>query len=466
MGQRISNICCKGEETVKTDPKSDPKSDSLNHIPKSEDQNNSLELSVKDQKEPRILNVSDFLIYGNLGRGAYGKVLKVMYSEEKANLLNIPPNTFFAMKIVKKTTMRRKGSKSQLMNERNILKDCNFPFIVKLTSTFQDDEAFYFILELVEGGELFKLLQERGKFHEPIVAFYAAEVFMCLKYLHKNLKTLYRDLKPENIQLDKQGHVKLTDFGLSKHGTLISNEFCGTPQYIAPEILREDKHYGKGVDFWSLGILIYELLHGHPPFDIQIRSAKDQERLFEMIRKGQYQLGSHISPDAAKIIKGFLTLDPEKRLGHDGHFEIEHHPFFKEINWQELYNKKSAPPIRPVIIDKDHGITYVYEPTPENSVEIIVKGFTYTEIWNQDPNLRFGENKQMMTAGFQMSLPKNNILSGKLPGNTKQSESHGQINNQKLTKNYKDLLNNSHDQSLSKNDIASKIRLNGKTIKF
>lgn len=359
--------------------------------------NNIDESPIKIKNKPDKLTSQDFNVCGVLGKGTFGKVLKAEFKDEK-NKHKKDKDKFYAMKIVKKSVLKEISSKENAMTEKNILKEAHFPFIVKLQYSFQDTEALYYIIEYVPGGELFKLLQKRGKFHESVAAFYAAEVFMCLKYLHKDLNTIYRDQKPENIQLDEDGHIKLTDFGLSKKGVMRASSFCGTPQYLAPEVLKR-QNYNKMVDFWTLGCLIYEMLHGTPPFDIVMRKESDQQILYGMIMKGHYKLGNHISKDAASIIKGFLAVEPDKRLGHDGHYEIEHHPFFKEINWQDLFKKKVVPPIRPEIRQGKTNHKYIYEPTPEINIRMDVSDFSY------EPLAML--NKRNFEGGFQESLQNN-----------------------------------------------------------
>ena len=178
-----------------------------------------------------------------------------------------------------------------------------------------------------------------------------------------------------------------------------ANSFCGTPQYLAPEILKRS-NYNKMVDFWTLGCLIYEMLHGFPPFDCVMRQERDQQILYGMIMKGEFKVGNHISPAAESIIKGFLAVEPEKRLGYNGHYEIEHHPFFKEYNWQDLYKKKSQPPIRPEVRQGRTNHKYIYEPTPDVNIRMDVSNFSYEPV---------AALKKQNFEGFQESVQQNNF---------------------------------------------------------
>jgi len=217
-----------------------------------------------------------------------------------------------------------------------------------MNMAFQSKDKLYFVLDYCAGGELFFHLGKLGKFPEPRARFYAAEIILAISYVH-SLDIIYRDLKPENVLLDAQGHIRLTDFGLSKEGISSSssgaNSFCGTPEYLAPEILNRQGH-GRAVDWWSLGALLYEMLSGLPPFYCQ-----DRERLFEKIRKSELHYPASVSRPAKNVLKGLLNKDPTGRLGSgpgDAE-EIKRHEFFAEIQWEKLMNGDIPPPWRPDI---------------------------------------------------------------------------------------------------------------------
>jgi len=220
------------------------------------------------------------------------------------------------------------------------------PFIVKLHFAFQTKDKLYMILDYVNGGELFFHLKKEGRFAESRVKFYAAEITSAIAHLH-SLGIVYRDLKPENILLDSGGHICITDFGLSKEikedeGT---HTFCGTPEYLAPEVLKGQGH-GMGVDWWSLGTLIYEMLTGLPPF-----YSQNINIMYQKILNGELRFPSYVSPEAQSLLEGLLTRDVDKRLGSgaEGSNDVKKHPFFKDIDWDKLDRKVLEPPFKPKV---------------------------------------------------------------------------------------------------------------------
>lgn len=249
------------------------------------------------------------------------------------------------------------------------------------------------VLDFCGGGELFFHLGNDGKFSESRAKFYAAEILLALEHMHQ-LGIIYRDLKPENVLLDRQGHVKLADFGLSKEGVTSdakgANSFCGTPEYLAPEILNRQGH-GRAVDWWSLGALLFEMLTGMPPF-----YCSDKEKLFEKIKHEALDLPNYLSNDAKNLLLGLMEKDPNKRLGtgEDDAISIKKHPFFSSIDWEALKNKTTpAPWIPPLshsldVSQFDSEFTAVdIRPTPsyENTwhgslnSDIQFSGFTFEE---------------------------------------------------------------------------------------
>jgi serine/threonine protein kinase len=197
--------------------------------------------------------------------------------------------------------------------ERNVLARVQHPFIVSLRFAFQTNNKLYLILDWFAGGELFHHLREAGRFKQDRARFYVAEIALAFGYLH-DMEVVYRDLKPENILLDAEGHVRLTDFGLSKDNfaqTETTTTFCGTPEYLAPEIVMRQA-YTMAVDWWALGVLLYELLVGQPPF-----YHSNQKMLFDRITKGVVSFPEYVRPAAKDLIKSLLQVDPTKRLGHE-----------------------------------------------------------------------------------------------------------------------------------------------------
>lgn len=254
----------------------------------------------------------------------------------------------FALKVLRKDNIIKRNQVEHTRTERSVLGYVKHPFIVGMHMAFQSKDKLYFVLDYCAGGELFFHLGKLGKFPEPRATFYAAEIILAISYVH-TLDIIYRDLKPENVLLDAKGHIRLTDFGLSKEGISSSssgaNSFCGTPEYLAPEILNRQGH-GRAVDWWSLGALLYEMLTGLPPFYCQ-----DRERLFEKIRKSELHYPASLSPNSKSVLRGLLTKDPTNRLGsgpNDAE-DIKQHPFFSSMNWEKLQVGEINPPWKPQI---------------------------------------------------------------------------------------------------------------------
>merc|ERR1711988_1203367 len=231
--------------------------------------------------------------------------------------------------------------------ERNVLEAVSHPFIVTLHYAFQTPKKLYFVLEYCPGGELFFHLSRAGRFSEGRCRFYASEILLAIEYLHR-LNIIYRDMKPENVLLDADGHVKLTDFGLSKEGIMdnfSAKSMCGTPEYLAPEIL-DKKGHGKAVDWYSLGALMYEMLTGLPPF-----YTRDREQLFARTRGGDLSYPSYITPVAKSLLQSLLQRDPDRRLGggHGDADEVKCHPFFNGIDWTAFQQRRVTPPFKPSV---------------------------------------------------------------------------------------------------------------------
>jgi len=293
----------------------------------------------------------------------------------------------YAMKVLRKEAIVARKQVAHTMAERNILKKITHPFIVTLHYAFQTDDKLYMILDYVNGGELFFHLKKEGKFSEARVRFYVAEISAALQHLH-SLDIVYRDLKPENILLDAEGHIRITDFGLSKEinpeeGT---QTFCGTPEYLAPEVLKGQPH-GTAVDWWSLGTLMYEMLTGLPPY-----YSQNVNIMYQKILTADLRFPNFMSVEAQSLLTGFLTRDPEQRLGTDTTDQnvLRNHPFFKGLDWDKLLKREIAPPFRPKV-KSSSDITQI-DPvfTQEEAVDSVVdsklgnipnntfENFTYT----------------------------------------------------------------------------------------
>ena len=280
------------------------------------------------------LTIEDFTIIKVVGKGSYGKVLLVKKNNEE---------TIYAMKIMKKISMVKKNQVDHIKTERRILELIDHPFINKLKYAFQTEQKLYLVTDYCPGGELFFHIQRVERFDEEAAKFYAGQIILAVEHLHKN-NIIYRDLKPENVLIDRKGFIKITDFGLSKEN-IVDNKsaksFCGTPEYLAPEIIL-NKGHGKPVDWWSLGNLIYEMLTGIPPF-----YCKDRDILFDAITNDEPEYPEYLSDEVIDLIKKLLIKNPDKRLGNNGADEIKKHIFFEGMNWEKLLNKKIKPPFIP-----------------------------------------------------------------------------------------------------------------------
>ncbi|XP_030339604.1 LOW QUALITY PROTEIN: ribosomal protein S6 kinase beta-2 [Strigops habroptila] len=277
-----------------------------------------------------------------LGKGGYGKVFQV----RKVQGTNT--GKIFAMKVLKKAKIACNAKDTaHTRAERNILEAVKHPFIVDLIYAFQTGGKLYLILECLSGGELFMQLEREGIFLEDTACFYLSEITLALGHLHSH-GIIYRDLKPENIMLNSQGHIKLTDFGLCKesiHDGAVTHTFCGTIEYMAPEILVRSGH-NRAVDWWSLGALMYDMLTGSPPF-----TAENRKKTIDKILKGKLVLPPYLTPDARDLLKKFLRRNPNQRVGGGpgDAADVQKQPFFRHINWDDLLARRLDPPFKPCL---------------------------------------------------------------------------------------------------------------------
>ncbi|KAG0220132.1 AGC protein kinase Gad8 [Mortierella sp. GBA43] len=325
------------------------------------------------------LTIDSFDLLKVIGKGSFGKVMQVRKRDT---------SRIYAMKILRKAHIISRSEVNHTLAERTVLAQINNPFIVPLKFSFQSPEKLYLVLAFVNGGELFHHLQREGRFSEERSRFYAAELLCALECLH-SYNVVYRDLKPENILLDYTGHIALCDFGLCKLGMTESettNTFCGTPEYLAPELLL-GQGYTKTVDWWTLGVLLFEMLTGLPPYY--------DENIHDMYRKilqDELRFPDEISPVARSLLTALLTRDPANRLGNgsNGSTAIKQHAFFEPISFQLLMAKKIQPPFKPSVSSATDTSNFDEEFTSEEpldsvaddsplseTVQLQFKGFTY-----------------------------------------------------------------------------------------
>jgi len=283
------------------------------------------------QSPEHKVTADDFELLTVIGKGSFGKVMQVKKKDD---------GKIYAMKVLRKEAIIARKQVAHTKAEKTILQKIQHPFIVRLHFAFQTKDKLYMILDFVNGGELFFHLKKEGRFTEPRVKFYAAQIVSALSHLH-SLDIVYRDLKPENILLNSDGYITITDFGLSKEITPDegTHTFCGTPEYLAPEVLR-GQGQGVAVDWWSLGTLIYEMLTGLPPF-----YSQNINIMYQKILNGELRFPSYVSSEAQSLLEGLLNRDVEKRLASN----CKSHPWFKDIDWDKLDRKEIDPPFKPKV---------------------------------------------------------------------------------------------------------------------
>nr|XP_027194861.1 protein kinase C iota type-like [Dermatophagoides pteronyssinus] len=299
-------------------------------------------------------SLDDFELLRVIGRGSYAKVLMVELKQTQR---------IYAMKVIKKELVTDDEDIDWVQTEKHVFETAsNYPFLVGLHSCFQTQSRLFFVIEFVRGGDLMFHMQQQRRLPEEHARFYAAEITLALNFLHER-GIIYRDLKLDNVLLDHEGHIKLTDYGMCKEGIRkgdTTGTFCGTPNYIAPEILRGEE-YGFEPDWWALGVLLYEMLAGRSPFDIvgatDNPDQNTEDYLFQVILEKTIRIPRSISTKAQSALKGFLNKNPQERLGchpDTGIFDIQSHPFFKSIDWELLEAKQVQPPYKPKLeTDRD-----------------------------------------------------------------------------------------------------------------
>ncbi|EPQ55282.1 kinase-like protein [Gloeophyllum trabeum ATCC 11539] len=312
--------------------------------------------------------------------GSFGRVHLV---RSKHNL------RFYAVKVLNKEKIVRTKQVSHTNDEQHMLMAVQHPFIINLWGCFQDSLNLYMVMDYVPGGELFTLLRRSNRFPDPVAKFYAAEVALALHHLH-SLDIIYRDLKPENILLNFDGHIKIADFGFAKHCDTTTWTLCGTPDYLAPEIIGKQR-YNKSVDWYALGVLIFEMLSGLPPFH---QPDGNPVILYEKIGHGLAYIRwpPVFSAHSMDLIEHLMDKDPSKRYGnlHHGAGDVFAHPWFAEVDWRKLLAREITAPYLPKI--NGDGDSSAFEKYPEDNATLHYGASGPDPFGNQFPDFDYAES--------------------------------------------------------------------------
>ncbi|KAI0080609.1 cAMP dependent protein kinase [Panus rudis PR-1116 ss-1] len=303
------------------------------------------------------LKLTDFEVKGTLGTGTFGRVLLVRLRSSSSGTTSM--QNCYALKVLRKSEIVRLRQVEHVNAERYILSRVQHPFIVDLFATFQDSLNIYMLLSYIPGGELFTHLRRAQRFTPDVTRFYLATIILALKYLH-SFNIIYRDLKPENLLLDSRGYLRLTDFGFAKIVDDRTWTLCGTPEYLAPEIIQSDGH-GKAADWWACGILAYEMMVGYPPFFDETPYG-----IYEKILKGKIYWPKDMDRLSKDLIKAFLHPDRSKRLGNliGGAQDVLDHPWFRGVDWDALERREIRAPIIPHVASMDDTRHFSRLPLP------------------------------------------------------------------------------------------------------
>lgn len=317
--------------------------------------------------KPAGVPFEDLTVLGVLGRGSYGYVQLVKDKND---------NTY-ALKAISKQRIVDSHQKDHIFNEKKLMQQLQHPFMVKLYQTYKDQDRIYFLLEPVLGGELFPILRKLRTLTPKQAKFYAAQVTLCFTYIHSK-QFAYRDLKPENLLFSADGYLKLTDFGFLKKVPHKTYTMCGTPEYMAPEIISHDGH-GKAVDWWTLGIFIFEMLASYTPF---YRKGSDNMRMYSRIVSGYFNFPAYIDKEARPLIVGLLQTKPSKRWGclREGANQIMADNWFHGFDWQGLKWKTLEPPMK-VTVKNKFDVSNYKQTIKEKTVKLYIPDGTN---WDAD----------------------------------------------------------------------------------
>ncbi|KAF5104721.1 hypothetical protein DV453_005129 [Geotrichum candidum] len=387
-----------------------------------------VQLSFERTRDNQRVGPNDFEVLRLVGKGTFGQVYQVRKHDTRR---------IYAMKILSKKTVVAKKEIAHTLGERDILVRTaltHSQFIVGLKFSFQTATDLYLVTDYMSGGELFWHLQKEGKFNEARAKFYIAELIIALDHLHES-GIVYRDLKPENILLDANGHIALCDFGLSKanlstDGT--TNTFCGTTEYLAPEVLLDDAGYTKMVDFWSLGVLVFEMCCGWSPF-----YAEDTQKMYKNIAFGKVRFPKDsVSAEGRDFVKGLLNRNPHLRVGaHGGAQELKRHAFFQGIDWIAMENKEIEPPFKPKLVTGDDTDASNFDPEfTQASTSVLRRGLEGSATTPLSPGV------QANFHGF--TYVEDSVLAGGVPHN----------NDEKIYASHDTQEETKHDNNSNNND--------------
>ncbi|KAL6933761.1 probable Serine/threonine-protein kinase YPK1 [Hanseniaspora guilliermondii] len=346
---------------------------------------NGSRLNITVDYKPSVnkkLSIDDFELLKVIGKGSFGKVMQVKKKDTQK---------IYALKALRKAYIVNNSEIVHTLAERTVLARIDCPFIVPLKFSFQSKEKLYLVLALINGGELFYHLQREGRFSLSRSRFYTAELLIALESLHA-MNIVYRDLKPENILLDYQGHIALCDFGLCKLDMKKDDKtatFCGTPEYLAPELLI-GHGYTRVVDWWTLGVLLYEMLTGLPPY-----YDNDVPKMYKKILQDPLRFPDGFDEDAKDLLIKLLNRDPAKRLGANGSSEIKKHPFFSQLSWKRLILKGYIPPYKPSVEGNLDTSNFDAEFTSERPVDSVVNDYLSESVQKQFGGWTYVGNEQL-----------------------------------------------------------------------